>query len=204
MTTKKKQSDVLPNLVEHLEDLTVLNTDPAIPFDVPETIAWSPTGAVNTKKNLATALAKAQAECQNVVMNKTNPHFRSRYADLSAVRDAVIPIFTKHGLSIIQCPTVDDLIGFHLETRLLHISGEEMVWRFPLPGDVGKMQAIGSAISYARRYTISAVAAVASEEDDDGNAAQGSNGGGSSNSGGSGGGTKAGGSSSSEAGGIVL
>jgi len=152
---------------------------------------------------LATALAKAQAECQNVVMNKTNPHFRSRYADLSAVRDAVIPIFTKHGLSIIQCPTVDDVIGFHLETRLLHISGQEMVWRFPLPADVGKMQAIGSAISYARRYTLSAVAAVASEEDDDGNAAQGSNGGGSSG-GGSGGGTKAGGSSSSAAGGIVL
>jgi uncharacterized membrane protein YgcG len=135
-------------------------------------------------------------------MNKTNPHFRSKYADLSAVRDAVIPIFTKHGLAIIHCPTVDVDIGFHLETRLIHISGEEMVWRFPLPGDVSKMQVIGSAISYARRYTLSAIAAVASEEDDDGNAAQGSNGGGSSNSGGSSAGAKAGGNPSD--GGIVL
>jgi hypothetical protein len=183
MTTKKKQSGVLPNLVEHLEEITELNTEQETQFDVPETTAWSLNGAVNTKKNLATALAKAQAECQNVVMNKTNPHFRSRYADLSAVRDAVIPIFTKHGLSIIQCPTADADTGFHLETRLLHSSGEEMVWRFPLPGDVSKMQVIGSAISYARRYTLSAVAAVASEEDDDGNASTATNGGGSSGGG---------------------
>ena len=174
---------MLPNLVEHLESLTELSTEQETPFAAPETTAWSLSGAANTKKNLATALAKAQAECQNVVMNKTNPHFRSRYADLSAVRDAVIPIFTKHGLSIIQCPTADADTGFHLETRLLHSSGEEMVWRFPLPGDVSKMQVIGSAISYARRYTLSAVAAVASEEDDDGNASTATNGGGSSGGG---------------------
>ena len=174
---------MLPNLVEHLESLTELSTEQETPFVAPETTAWWQTGAANTKKNLATALAKAQAECQNVVMNKTNPHFRSRYADLSAVRDAVIPIFTKHGLSIIQCPTADADTGFHLETRLLHSSGEEMVWRFPLPGDVSKMQVIGSAISYARRYTLSAVAAVASEEDDDGNASTATNGGGSSGGG---------------------
>jgi uncharacterized membrane protein YgcG len=183
MTTKKKQSDVLPNLVEHLESLTELNTDPATQYDVPETIAWSPTGAASTKKNLATALARAQAECQNVVMNKTNPHFRSRYADLSAVRDAVIPIFTKHGLSVIHSPNITLDFGFHLETRLIHVSGEELIWRFPLPVDVNKMQAIGSAISYARRYTLSAIAAVASEEDDDGNASTATNGGGSSGGG---------------------
>jgi hypothetical protein len=178
MTTKKKQGDVLPNLVEHLEALTELNTEREIPFDAQETIAWSPTGAVNTKKNLATSLAKAQAECQNVVMNKTNPHFKSRYADLAAVRDAILPVFNKHGLSIIQSPTASSEYGFHLETRLIHISGEEMVWRFPLPADFNKPQAIGSAVSYARRYTYSALAALASEEDDDGNAAQNSNGGG--------------------------
>ena len=111
-------------------------------------------------------------------MNKTNPHFRSRYADLAAVRDAIIPVFNRHGLSIIQSPTTDAFSGFGLETRLIHSSGEEMVWNFPLPGDVTKMQAIGSAISYARRYTLSAIAGVASEEDDDGNAATNTNGGG--------------------------
>lgn len=180
MIQKKQQSNMQKTLGQDIQSVTVREAQ----FDAPETIALSLTGADNTKKNLATALAKAQAECQNVVMNKTNPHFRSRYADLSAVRDAIIPVFTKHGLSIIQCPSVDESIGFHLETRLIHSSGEEMVWRFPLPGDVSKMQVVGSAISYARRYTLSAVAAVASEEDDDGNASTDTNGGGSSGGGG--------------------
>lgn len=172
-------------------------------YDVPETTAWLHIGADSIKKNLATSLAKAQAECQNVVMNKTNPHFRSRYADLAAVRDAIIPVFTKHGLSIVQTPNVNEEVGFHLETRLIHSSGEELVWRFPLPGDVSKMQSVGSAISYARRYTLSAIGAVASEEDDDGNAAQAANGGGQPAGGGARGGAQAGGNAPG-AGGIVL
>ena len=150
---------------------------------------------------MAAAMAKAQAECQNVAMNKTNPHFRSRYADLSAVRDAIVPIFTKHGISIVQAPTTDGFSGFSLETRLMHSSGEELVFNFPLPSDVNKMQSVGSAISYARRYTLSALACIASEEDDDGNAATNPNGGGQSGRG-AGGGASTGGSSSS--GGIVL
>jgi hypothetical protein len=127
---------------------------------------------------LARALAAAQAECKNVTFNKVNPHFRSKYADFAAVRDAVIPIFTKHGLSIVQAPTTDNYAGFCLETRLLHVSGEELVWMYPLPTDMNKPQAIGSAISYARRYTFGSIAAIASEEDDDANAAQNPNGGG--------------------------
>lgn len=162
-----------------------------------------PIGASNGKTNLAAALAKAQAECQNVTMNKTNPHFRSRYADLAAVRDAIIPVFSKYGLSIVQSPTADDGIGFYLETRLIHASGEEIVWRFPLPSDVSKMQSVGSAISYARRYTLSAIAAVASEEDDDGNAAQNTNGGGQAGGRAAAGGAQAGGHAGGQ-GGIVL
>ena len=84
---------------------------------------------------MAAALAKAQAECQNVTMNKINPHFRSKYADLAAVRDAIIPVFNKHGLSIIQAPTTDMVSGFSLETRVVHSSGAEMIFNFPLPGD---------------------------------------------------------------------
>lgn len=196
MTAKKQQK----NSSELSEEVPTLNIVPEIQLGVPETIVWSQGGAVSTKKNLASSLAKAQAECQNVVMNKTNPHFRSRYADLAAVRDAIIPIFTKHGLSIVQCPSVSNQVGLHLETRLIHSSGEEMVWLFPLPGDVNKMQSIGSAISYARRYTLSAIAAVASEEDDDGNAAT-ANGGGQANGGGPRGRTPDGGN---DPGGIIL
>ena len=134
-------------------------------------------------------------------MNKVNPHFRSKYADLAAVRDSIVPIFNKHGISIIQAPNVDGFAGFNLETRLVHESGEEMIWNFPLPSDVTKMQAVGSAISYARRYTLSAIACIASEEDDDGNAATNPNGGGQSGRV-AGGGATAGGSPSG--GGIVL
>lgn len=137
-----------------------------------ETTASSQNFAGNTKKNLAMALAKAQLECQNVTMNKVNLHFRSKYADLAAVRDAIIPIFNKHGLAIVQAPTTDGFSGFCLETRIIHTSGEELVWQFPLPSDFTKMHSIGSAISYARRYTYGALAGIASEEDDDGNAAQ--------------------------------
>ena len=152
---------------------------------------------------MARALARAQAECQNVTMNKVNPHFRSKYADLAAVRDAIVPIFNKHGISIIQAPNANMFAGFNLETRLIHESGEEMIWNFPLPSDVTKMQAVGSAISYARRYTLSAIACIASEEDDDGNAATNPNGGGQSGRV-AGGGASAGGSPPSTNGGIVL
>jgi hypothetical protein len=173
MTTKQKQAKQPdPQVVD-----TQSSTAPEQQHGALATTVSSQPTAASGMKNLAAALAKAQAECQNVVMNKTNPHFRSRYADLAAVRDAIIPVFNKHGLSIIQAPTDDGFAGFHLDTILIHSSGESMSWSFPLPHDVNKMQSIGSAISYARRYTLSAIAGVASEEDDDGNAATSTHGG---------------------------
>jgi len=137
-----------------------------------------------------------------------NPHFKSRYADFAAVRDAVVPIFSKHGLAILQSPTTDGFSGFCLESRLIHVSGEEIVWMYPLPSDITKPQAIGSAISYARRYTMGSIAAIASEEDDDANIAQNPNGWGQAagNRGGAvaGGGGAAGGAGQAKDGGIVL
>lgn len=137
-------------------------------------------------------------------MNKVNPHFKSKYADFAAVRDSVVPIFTKHGLAILQVPSVDEFTGFCLETRLMHESGEVLVWNYPLPGDVNKPQAQGSAISYAKRYTMSSLAAIASEEDDDANTAQNSYGGGRPFGGGSSSGATTGGNSPGKDGGIVL
>jgi hypothetical protein len=151
-------------------------------------------------------LALAQAECKNVTFNKINPHFKSKYADFAAVRDAIVPIFTKHGLSILQSPTVDNYAGFCLETRLIHVSGEEYVWMYPLPTDLNKPQQQGSAISYARRYTFGCLAAIASEEDDDANAAQNPNGGGHAGArgGGAAGGPFFGGAAQAKGGGIEL
>lgn len=117
---------------------------------------------------LAKALAAAQAEMKNATLNKVNPHFKSKYADLAAIRDTVTPALTKHGIAVVQGTdtTEGSIIVF---TRLIHASGQWIESRFPIPYD--KPQTMGSGITYGRRYTLSAVCNIAADEDDDGNAA---------------------------------
>lgn len=156
---------------------TPLNIAPESQSDVQETIAGSLNGASNLSLNkLAPALAKAQSELSNATLNKINPHFKSKYADLAGIRDTVTPVLTKHGLSIVQYTDVTN-IGFCLVTMLLHESGQYIEGRYPLPELLEKPQAMGSAVTYARRYTLSAMCGIAAEEDDDGEAAQNANGG---------------------------
>lgn len=134
-------------------------------------------GASNSYLNkLAPALAKAQGEMSNATLNKINPHFKSKYADLAGIRDTVTPVLSKHGLSIVQFTQLTN-IGFCLITRLLHESGQYIEGQYPLPELLDKPQAMGSAVTYARRYTLSAMCGIAAEEDDDGEAAQNANGG---------------------------
>lgn len=125
----------------------------------------------DTIEALATALAKAQADMKNAPLNKVNPHYRSKYADLAGIRDATAPILAKHGLTISQFTSMsgEQLV---LCTRLLHTSGQWMEGEYPLPLDLTKPQAMGSALTYARRYAWSAACGIAAEDDDDGNAAQ--------------------------------
>lgn len=121
--------------------------------------------------DLAAALAKAQSEMKNAHYNKVNPGYKSRYADLASVRDAVIPALSKHGLSVIHLTSIGEgCIIVH--TRLMHATGQWIESDFPIISDFNKPQAIGSAYSYARRYSLSAICNIASEEDDDGNEAQ--------------------------------
>lgn len=122
-------------------------------------------------KELAAALATAQSEMKNAPLNKVNPHFKSKYADLAGIRDATAPVLAKNGLTITQFTTVTEA-GLVLTTRLLHNSGQWMEGEYPLPMDLAKPQQMGSALTYARRYSWSAVCGIAAEEDDDGNAAQ--------------------------------
>jgi hypothetical protein len=122
--------------------------------------------------DLATALAAAQGEMNNAVYNRTNPHFRSKYADLASVRDATIPALSKHGLAIAQLTTFDGDGTFLLVTRLLHASGQWMESVQPLPMAIDKPQVMGSAQTYARRYAWASMTGIAAEEDDDANAAQ--------------------------------
>lgn len=119
----------------------------------------------------AEALAAAQAEMKNAPLNRENPHFRSRYADLAAIRDATIPILAKHGLALLQ-RTECTSDGFFLITEMRHVSGAVVQSVWPLPQS-DKPQTVGSALTYARRYTWAAMCGIAAEEDDDdGNAAQ--------------------------------
>lgn len=122
-------------------------------------------------KTLIEALAAAQGEIDNAPLNQTNPHFRSRYADLAAIRDAVIPALSKHGIALVQVIEIREY-GPAIITRLL--KGEDVIEsECPIAvGQTYKPQEFGSACTYARRYSMAAICGIAAEEDDDANAAQ--------------------------------
>ena len=121
-------------------------------------------------KSIATALAAAQINMGKALKQASNPHFRSKYADLGSVMDACLPALNAHGIAVIQ-PTGEDEIGRFVETRLIHgESGEQLSCRVPLIVGKNDMQGYGSAVTYARRYGLMAMAGIA-PEDDDGNAA---------------------------------
>jgi hypothetical protein len=119
---------------------------------------------------IATALAKAQAQMANAIREATNPAFRSKYADLAAVREATNGPLSEHGIACVQAPAVTEQ-GVSVETRLIHASGQWLACTVgAIPKD-GTPQAIGSCITYLRRYGLLAMAGIA-PDDDDGNAAQ--------------------------------
>jgi len=123
-------------------------------------------------KELATAMAKAQAEIKTALKDSKNPHFKSSYADLTSVWDACRVALTKNGLSVLQI-TNFDAADVWLETTLLHASGESISGRYPLRPQQQTPQGYGSALTYARRYALAAMVGVVADEDDDGNAASG-------------------------------
>lgn len=117
---------------------------------------------------LAKALASAQAEMKNAKLNKVNPHFKSRYADLAEIRDTVTPALSKNGIAVTHgMDTAEG--GIVVVTRLIHTSGQWIESRFPIAYD--KPQTMGSAITYGRRYNLSAITNIAADDDDDANAA---------------------------------
>jgi hypothetical protein len=121
-------------------------------------------------KGIATALAKAQANMGKALKANKNDHFRSKYADLGNVMDACLPALNEVGIALIQ-PTGTDERGNFVETILIHgESGEQLSCRVPLILGKNDMQGFGSAVTYARRYGLMAMAGIA-PEDDDGNAA---------------------------------
>ena len=120
---------------------------------------------------LATALSKAQGEMKGAIKDSSNPFFRSKYADLASVTEAIREAFSNNGLSYTQRIEPTDKNEVRVETIILHSSGEWMSCGvLNLPVSKNDAQGFGSALTYARRYGLSAAVGVA-PEDDDGNAA---------------------------------
>lgn len=121
-------------------------------------------------KTIFSAFIKAQKQFGPALKTSTNPHFRSRYADLSACVEAVIDALNSNGIGLIQ-QTHECENGVKVSTVLVHESGEQMSFGIlHVPASKQDAQGYGSALTYARRYSLMAACGIA-PEDDDGNAA---------------------------------
>ena len=121
-------------------------------------------------KHIAQALVKAQREFGPALKTSTNPHFRSRYADLQTVVEAVIGALNNHGIYLMQM-THETPDGAMAETTFVHESGEMLSGgKLFFPASKHDAQGYASALSYVRRYSLMAACGIA-PEDDDGTAA---------------------------------
>jgi len=130
-----------------------------------------------TTATLCAALVAAQGGLRPIAKDGKNPAFRARYATLDGIMETVRPALAAHGLAVVQGvvhPETGEggrLVGITVETRLIHTSGEWLASVVPVPVAKGDAHGLGSALSYGRRYGISALLALSTDEDDDGNAA---------------------------------
>ncbi len=121
-------------------------------------------------KAIASAFVKAQADFGPALKTNTNPHFKSKYAGLDACVEAVIDALHKHGIALMQ-RTLPCESGVTVETVFIHSSGETMSsGPLHVPASKNDPQGYGSALTYARRYSLMAACGIA-PEDDDGHAA---------------------------------
>ena len=120
-------------------------------------------------KGIYSALAAAQIDMGPVLKDSTNPAFKTKYADLASVMAACMPALNKHGICVVQ-PICDEDGKRYVKTVLAHEGGDTLECRVELIIGKNDMQGYGSAVTYARRYGLMAMAGIA-PEDDDGNAA---------------------------------
>ena len=123
----------------------------------------------NKIDKLAGALAKAQSEMGGVAKGKTNPFYKSSYADINSCIEACMPALNKHGLSISQGNRFCNTSGYYITTMLMHESGQWLKSEIRMPLTNKKdAQEIGSACTYGRRYGLTSMVGLA-QVDDDGN-----------------------------------
>jgi hypothetical protein len=120
----------------------------------------------NENKNIYAAFVKAQSDMSNPKKGNNNPFFKSTYASLNDVREAVLPVLNENGIGVIQ-PIVNIDGKNFVKTSLIHESGEQIdSYTEITPGKQNDPQAFGSATSYARRYALQSFVCVGAEDDD--------------------------------------
>lgn len=125
-----------------------------------------------TITELSKAFAKTQKEMKQPLKDANNPFFKSKYVPLENVVEAITESASKNGLSFTQYPSSDEAGNVTVGTLVMHESGEwieyDPIKMKPVKNDP---QSIGSAITYAKRYALSAIFGITSDQDDDGNEA---------------------------------
>ncbi len=125
---------------------------------------------MESEPTLISALVKAQSEMSHAAFDQTNPHFKSKFASLKSVIDAVKPALNNNGIAFVQeAVQVDGMT--YIET-VLYGHGETLrTGPVPVVADKQNAQGFGSGMTYAKRYSLSMALGVSAESDDDGNAA---------------------------------
>ncbi len=116
---------------------------------------------------IASALAKAQGVIKNPEKLRTNPHFRSKYADLATGLDCIRPPLSANGIAIIQAPGIN-ADGVYLTTRLIHSSGQYLGCIYPVASSSADHQKLGAALTYAKRQALFSLVGICGDDDLDG------------------------------------
>ena len=115
--------------------------------------------------NLATALAKSQSEMRPAIFDSMNPHYKSKYASLTAVMEACREALSKNQIAVVQgAAVVDGAVA--VTTLLLHASGEYISDELTMPFAQATPQQIGSSLSYCRRYSLASLVGITADDDD--------------------------------------
>lgn len=122
-------------------------------------------------KAMVEALMAAKKEFKPLLKNRVNPFTKSRYADLAAVLESIEEPLAKHGFMILQPFKFDEKDRFVIETKLAYVHGDGLSTVYELPKNADS-QAMGSAITYGRRYSLCALLSLAADDDDDGEASK--------------------------------
>jgi hypothetical protein len=132
---------------------------------------------MNDTAKIAEALVAFQGEMPTIakgkraeVPTKAGGKYTYTYADLADVTEAAMPVLTKHGLAFSACPQRTEHGSYELVGTLLHTSGESLTGALPISG--GNEQAMGSSLTYQRRYLLGSMTGIVTDDDDDGRLAQ--------------------------------